>query len=118
MLGELRAKRVRTEGLFLNADPGFDSKELRKLLESEGIHANIKEKKRKGKDNEHEGYLFDKELYSLRYCIERSNAWVDNFSRYETDVGNWLGANYLAFTIMFLKNKKLLTLIFKSVHNI
>lgn len=116
MLGDLRAKGLHTEGLFLNADPGFDSKELRELLESEGIHANIKEKKRKGQDNVHEGYLFDKELYSLRYCIERSNAWVDNFRqltiRYETDVGNWLGANYLAFTMMFLKNKKIINTYF------
>ena len=48
MLGDLRSKGVHTESLFLNTDIGFDSKELRELLESKGIHANIKEKKRKG----------------------------------------------------------------------
>lgn len=113
ILGDMRDKGLETKGLFLNADPGFDSQNLREVLEHESIHANIKENKRnRNADSEHEGYLIDDELYSLRYCIERTNAWVDNFRqltiRYETKAENWMGAHYLAFTIMFLKNKKII----------
>ncbi|MEA5405601.1 transposase [Arcicella sp. DC2W] len=73
---------VRLDGLFLNADGGFDSKELKEACCGEGVIANIKPNAR----NKREETLpvigttvFDEELYKGRYVIERSNAWIDGF---------------------------------------
>ena len=60
-----------------------------------------------------------KDLYNLRYTIERTNAWMDSFrsllNRFDTTVASWLGFNYLSFIVItikkFKKRKK-----FKSVH--
>ena len=112
----IQAKGLSTDGLFLNADPGFDSKELREISDQYGIIPNVKENKRNSSVDSNEGYLFDNELYKDRYVIERTNAWIDNFRqlsiRYEAKARNWLGAHYLAFTLMFLKNRKLVNFYF------
>jgi transposase len=112
----MQAKGLNLDGLFLNADPGFDSKELRELCEQYGVFPNIKANKRNAPIDSNEGYLFDNELYKDRYVIERTNAWIDNFRqltiRYETKARNWLGAHFLAFTLIFLKNRKIVNFYF------
>lgn len=116
ILNDLHAKNLNTVGLFLNADPGFDCKSLRTICFQHDIFPNIKENKRNKKSSESESYPFDNELYKERYAIERTNAWVDNFRqliiRYETKARNWMGAHYLAFTIMFLKKNKIVNTYF------
>ncbi len=98
------------DGLFLNADAGFDSKELREKCQRKGIIPNFAANKRKGrKDN---NYLFDSELYKERCSIERTNAWMDSYrsllNRFDTTLTSWIGFNYLAFIVIALKkfNKK------------
>ena len=44
----LEKAEIATEGLFLNADAGFDSKEFRKCCEAKEIHANVCFNKRNG----------------------------------------------------------------------
>ena len=46
-------------------------------------------------------------LYSERYKIERTNAWMDSFrsllNGFDTTIASWLGFNYLALIIIALK---------------
>lgn len=96
---------ITVEGLFLNADAGFDSKEFRRSCEKKEINANICFNKRNGNIDREE--YFDQELYNQRYTIERTNAWMDSFrsllNRFDTTISSWLGFNYLAFIIIALK---------------
>lgn len=102
---------ISVEGLFLNADAGFDSKEFRESCFKKDIQGNICFNKRNG--NMDRDDYFDKELYKKRYAIERTNAWMDSYrsllNRFDTTVDSWKGFNYLAFIVIALKkfiNKK------------
>jgi transposase len=94
------------DGLFLNADAGFDSKNFREACSQKEIHANVCFNKRNGNTQEREEY-FDQELYDQRYVVERTNAWMDSFrsllNRFDTTVESWKGFNYLAFFVIALK---------------
>lgn len=106
--GTLEQANIPVEGLFLNADAGFDSKEFRKSCDSKEINANICFNKRNGNTDRDE--YFDQELYNQRYSIERTNAWMDSFrsllNRFDTTVASWLGFNYLSFIVIALKKFK------------
>lgn len=100
------------EGLFLNADAGFDTKEFRKLCFVKDIMANIDKNKRRGhKEEKIDTYIFDKELYDRRFVVEQLNAWVDGFKtlsvRYETSSRNWMQLHCIAFAVVFLRKYKL-----------
>lgn len=96
---------ISVDGLFLNADSGFDSQELRDKCEAKGIIANFAENKRNG--NSERDHYFDEKLYEERYAIERTNAWMDSFrsllNRFDTTASSWKGFNFLAFIVMALK---------------
>ncbi|GLB53688.1 DDE transposase [Neptunitalea chrysea] len=98
----LEEANISVDGLFLNADAGFDSKDLRKACSQKNIHANICFNKRNS-NHERDEY-FDKELYRQRYAIERTNAWLDGFrsllNRYDTTTESWKGLNYIAFIVV------------------
>lgn len=50
---------INIEGLFLNADSGFDSKELRQICKNKGIEANIDVNSRNNKtENQSTEYLY------------------------------------------------------------
>ncbi len=101
----LRSSGISPEGLFLNADRGFDSHEFRELCQSLDIQLNCKENKRNAKAEsnalEHNSRVFDDLLYENRFVIERSNAWLDTFKnllvRFDTKADVWLQWHYLAF---------------------
>jgi len=99
---------IAVEGLFMNADAGFDSADLRKCCESKEINANICFNKRNG-NNDRDEY-FDQKLYGQRYAIERSNAWMDSFrsllNRFDTTITSWKGFNFLSFIVIALKKFK------------
>lgn len=69
---------IPVEGLFLNADAGFDSKNFRESCYKKEINANVCFNKRNGNTKDREEY-FDQELYDQRYAVERTNAWMDSF---------------------------------------
>ena len=104
----LEEAQIPVEGLFLNADAGFDTKEFRRACEKKEINANVCQNKRNG-DKDRDDY-FDQELYDERYSIERTNAWMDSFrsllNRFDTTVTSWKGFNYLAFVVIALKKFK------------
>lgn len=101
----LEEAQIPVEGLFLNADAGFDTKEFRRVCEKKEINANVCQNKRNG-DTDRDDY-FDQQLYHERYSIERTNAWMDSFrsllNRFDTTVISWKGFNYLAFMVIALK---------------
>jgi transposase len=96
---------ISVDGLFINADAGFDTQELRNLCEAKGVIANICFNKRNGRKDRDE--YFDQELYDERYAIERTNAWMDSFrsllNRFDTTVSSWKGFNFLAFIVIGLR---------------
>jgi Transposase DDE domain len=100
------------KGLFLNADAGFDSQELRQICKDKEIHPNIDVNPRNKKlENQSTEYLyFDEELYKRRTVIEHANAWMDSFKalllRFETKAQNWVALILLAFAVRFLRKIK------------
>ena len=107
--GTLEEADIPVEGLFLNADAGFDSKNFRDSCAEKEINANVCFNKRNGKTQDREEY-FDQDLYNERYAVERTNAWMDSFrsllNRFDTTIESWKGFNYLAFFVIALKKFK------------
>lgn len=87
--------RIAVEGLFLNADAGFDTQDFGRARDKREINANVCHNKR-SEDVDRDDY-FDQGLYGLRYAIERTNAWMDAFrsllNRFDTTVASWKGFN-------------------------
>lgn len=104
----LQAAEIAVDGLFINADAGFDSRDFRKCCNKKQINANICHNKRNG-DTDSDDY-FDQELYDQRFAIERTNAWMDSYrsllNRFDTTIESWKGFNFLAFIVIALKKFK------------
>jgi hypothetical protein len=98
------------KGLFLNADAGFDSQELRKLCKEKQIEANIAINSRNGVSQAEEYMYFDEELYKCRTVVEHANAWMDSFKallvRFEKKTTTWVALLLLAFSVRFLRKIK------------
>ena len=115
LCGLLKAAGLDLKGLFLNADPGFDSADFAAACEKEEIMANVKENTRNSALAEFPVYqrgdhLFDEELYQDRSVIEHANAWIDGFKallvRFEFSVKNWMSLHFIAFSVIFLRKIK------------
>jgi len=104
MIAGLESSVIRTDGLFLNADAGFDTEEFRSYCTEVEIIGNINQNKRNGATVEH---LFDDLLYKCRFVVERTNAWMDAFKailvRFETNAVHWKALNLLAFCVILLR---------------
>lgn len=113
---KIRDAGLNLEGLFLNADAGFDVKEFRELCEKNEIFHNIDFNKRNSNNNQNTDYMLDDELYRLRFSVEQLNAWVDGFKslvfRYETRSSNWMALHCIAFAIIFIRKFEKLTFSF------
>ena len=107
MLSQLKTSKIETDGLFLNADSGFDSTNFRILCHQHEIFDNIDANKHNGNEECRSGFIFDELLYKQRFVIERTNAWVDAFKallvRFETKNVNWMSLNIIAFTTILLR---------------
>lgn len=115
----LKKAGINLKGLFLNADPGFDSDNFRKACEYEKIIPNVKPNPRNDSEEQRlepyisNTHIFDEELYKDRSVIEHSNAWIDGFKalliRFEFSVKNWVALHFIAFSVIFLRkiNKKI-----------
>jgi hypothetical protein len=92
---------ISLDGLFLNADAGFDHAEVRRVLNIHQIEANIAQNKRNGNAYLERDDYFDEILYKARFVIERSFAWIDGqkalMTRYEKTTRNWFSMNMLGF---------------------
>lgn len=108
MLCDIQAAEIATEGLFMNADAGFDSSGFRNTCKENDIIANIDFNKRNSKKSDCY-YVFDDLLYKERFSVERTNAWIDAFKallvRFETRTETWQGLHYLAFILILLRSE-------------
>lgn len=104
MLDKLQLSSIPVDGLFLNADAGFDTEDFRTYCFQKDIIGNIDQNKRNGSGNDH---LFDELLYKCRFVVERTNAWLDAFKailvRFETNSIHWKALNLLAFVVILIR---------------
>jgi len=110
ILAQLQASKICIRGLFLNADAGFDSIETKQILVQNDIFPNIDKNRRNGKAEEESLplYVFDEILYSSRFVIERSNAWLDVLTilnRFTVKSRNWKALHYIVLTVRLLWKK-------------
>jgi transposase len=113
----LKEAGINLDGLFLNADSGFDSDSFREACDKENIIPNVKQNSRNPANQKSElppigTAIFDELLYEDRTVIEHANAWIDGFKalivRFEFSVRNWMSLHFMAFSVIFLRkiNKK------------
>jgi transposase len=109
LFGTVSKAGILLDGLFANADSGFDSENFRKTCLKKGIFPNVAFNYRNGTNND-EIYLLDELLYEERYSIERTNAWMDSYrsvlNRFDTTTDSWESFNYIAFIVILLKKIK------------
>ena len=105
MLDTLINAKIRIDGLFLNADSGFDSKELRKLCNELEIIPNIAINQRNNAESD--DIWIDELLYEERYSIERTNAWFDSFrtilNRFDVTDSSWSNFTIIGSIVILLK---------------
>lgn len=108
LFSTLRQAKISMDGLFINADSGFDSKNFRSICKKWGIIPNVAFNYRNGENKDE--FLLDDLLYKQRYIIERTNAWMDSFrsllNRFDVTVSSWKSFNYMAFMIILFKKIK------------
>jgi transposase len=102
----LSEAQIPVDGLFLNADAGFDSVRMRQLCSEYEIEANIPINPRNNNETE-QNAPFDELLYKERTRIERANAWQDSFKaliiRYETKAIYWKNWIVISFIVLFIR---------------
>ena len=108
VFSQLTKSDISTDGLFLNANTGFDAKEFRLMCLRMGVFANVAFNYRAGGGED--CYLFDDILYKERYSIERINAWLDSYrsllNRFDVTLTSWQAWNYIAFIVILIKKVK------------
>ncbi len=106
MCGLLKEADIELDGVFMNADAGFDAEALRQACSDQNIEVNIDQNSRNHAKAESYIY-FDEELYKRRYVIEQTNAWLDGFKtlliRYEGNLKTWMQQHFMAFAILLLR---------------
>ena len=104
-LSFLQEAHIQVNGLFMNADAGFDFGDFRTHCFRWDIMPNIDLNPRKGTKSDREEY-FDPILYLDRKVIEHAFAWQDAFKglliRYEVLAQNWLSMNILGIICRFI----------------
>ena len=107
MLDQLAQAQIPIEGLFINADSGFDSTKLRQVLDQHGVILNSPPNKRNGTILDSD-ILLDEDMYKERFVVERTNAWNDSFRtlliRQDTTLSSWWAWHFIAFSFWFLKH--------------
>jgi transposase len=106
---EMKQLGLAFQGAYFNADMGFDTREARKTCFNHGLIPNIPENLRNRKQTKPgRKRLFNADVYDDRFCAERTFAWVDKFKRllirFERYDACFLGAHYIAFTMINLRH--------------
>lgn len=105
IIGMLEEAGIRIDGLFLNADPGFDSEQFRRTCSEQGMEVNVKPNPRNQTGPKEDYVYFDEQLYKRRNVIEQANGWMDGYKaltmRYEKKIATWCAQWFLAFIVQF-----------------
>lgn len=98
MVEQLARSGIRVDGLFINADAGFDSEAFRDVCFRLGIELNVPGNYRGANQIDDDTY-FDELMYEQRYAVERTNAWQDSYRtlliRQDTSLGSWTAWHHL-----------------------
>jgi transposase len=99
IVAQLNKSAISVDGLFLNADAGFDSKAFRAACNRFGIIPNVPRNVRRTKHLGDDDTYFDDQMYEERFIIERSNAWMDFnrtfLIRFDTSIESWITWHYI-----------------------
>ena len=111
MIALLESATITMEGVFMNADAGFDSKNFKKNCDTKSIELNVKDNPRDRKNYQPTTTFFDDILYDEnRFKVERANAWMDAYKgilvRFEKLTITWWNMLLLSIIIIFLKKIK------------
>lgn len=111
MIALLEETSISVEGIFMNADAGFDSKSFKRNCDSKGIALNVKDNPRGKKNIQSTSEYFDDVLYDEnRFKIERTNAWMDGYkgimTRFEKLTITWWNMLWLSIIAIFIKKIK------------
>ena len=111
MIAFLETATISMQGVFMNADAGFDSKSFKRNCDEKDIELNVKDNPRGSKNKEPTTPFFDDMLYDEnRYKIERTNAWMDAYKgiliRFEKLTITWWNMLWLSVIAIFLKKVK------------
>jgi len=74
LLEQIAKSGIRLDGLWVNADSGFDSKAVRSCCIQHRIELNTPEKQRNKGFTMDDNHYFDELMYQQRFVIERTNA--------------------------------------------
>jgi transposase len=95
-------------GAFFNADAAFDTRAARKTCFNHDLIPNVAHNTR-GRKRAKPGpkRWFDEQVYKLRFCAERSFAWIDKFRallvRFDRRAVYFMGAHFIAFAMINLR---------------
>ena len=108
MITSLNSCGIVVQNSILNADKGFDSKNLRRACRRRKMEPNIKENIRNRKYPKRGGKrFFNEQIYKRRFVNERAFAWIDSFKtllvRFDKLDENWMNWHYFACAIILLK---------------
>lgn len=99
LVHQLKKSNISVDGLFINADAGFDCKVLRDACGSLGIMLNTPRNKRKIKHLCDDDTYFDELMYEERFVVERSNGWMDAnrsfVTRFDTLIESWTAWHFI-----------------------
>ena len=104
---QLKKSAIEVDGLFLNADAGFDSELFRQSCEGLGIIPNVPRNARRSRHLIDDDTYFDPLMYKERFVVERSNAWMDfNRSfliRFDTSIESWIAWHHIFSIVQWIK---------------
>ena len=104
LVEQLKQSNIEVDGLFVNADAGFDTDAFRKACERLG---NAPRNRRRNKDLSDDDTYFDELMYEERYVVERTNAWMDSYRtlllRQDTSLGSWMAWHHIFLIIQWIK---------------
>ncbi len=78
ILSNLKNSSIRTDYLFINVNPSFDSEAFREFCTKKELLPNIAFNKRNGNISDR-NVTFDEKLHKRRFAIQRMNDWLDGF---------------------------------------
>lgn len=96
-------------GAYFNADAAFDTRAARKVCFNHHVIPNIAENVRNRKRSKPgPKRWFDADVYTERFCSERSFAWIDKFRalliRFDRRAVYFMGSHFIAFAMINLRD--------------
>ena len=106
LVKQLARSGIRVDGLFINADAGFDNETFRHACGRLGIELNVPRNYRGASQIDDDTY-FDELMYEQRYAVERTNVWQDSYRtlliRQDTSLSSWVAWHHIFCIHVWIK---------------